>query len=452
MIKHFLLLLIPFFLTAGGIQVSTIPLPTTYIQLIDYDEDCDDDCLQAYLDDGQIFTFLAIAHDKLDNEALDDARMVYVGLFNIGSSYMVDRELKIAMILPYKLIGRYAYSTSNAVFAYLLTRNHPFVLKNFQINDEGPDEMARVLNEIRDENFHYVIAPLTPEGARFIVENEEELKVFFPTINKNDLNTSAENISFGAIDYQTQIDRLTPRASSPLVIMYDKSPKGKKLLQMTKESYLGSDEPFQPTTRREASLTVDLPYDPELEPTKKQVIAYGIDRKTSNLQYHFENNKKIQFGSFFLNTPVIKSTMILSQLSLYDTNATNVLSTQISYDPLILSMTQTKDRNNFYIANSISVNNNTLVETNSLLSNDIAYDWINYASTIGADYFYHRITNAERTYPLPMINNQVIYPVSIVKPSGARFEVVEKGELPQLDSNATAEEPLEKLSPASFPG
>ena len=228
--------------------------------------------------------------------------------------------------------------------------------------------------------------------------------------------------------------------------MYDKSSQGKKLLQMTKESYLESDEPFQPTARQEVSLKEELPYDPELEPTKKRVIAYGIDRKTSNLQYHFQENKKIQFGSFFLNTPVIKSTMILSQLSLYDTNATNILSTQISYDPLILSMTQTKDRKNVYITNSISLNNNTLVETNSLLSNDIAYDWINYASTIGADYFYHSITNAERTYQLPMVNNQVIYPVSIVKPSGARFEVVEKGELPQFDANTTDEALLEESS------
>jgi hypothetical protein len=45
-----------------------------------------------------------------------------------------------------------------------------------------------------------------------------------------------------------------------------------------------------------------------------------------------------------------------------------------------------------------------------------------------------------------MVNNQIIYPVSIVKPSGARFEVVEKGELPQFDTNATAEESLQESS------
>ncbi|MGB6019171.1 MAG: hypothetical protein WBF77_06205, partial [Sulfurimonadaceae bacterium] len=423
--KHFLLLLVPFFLIAESTQVSTIPLPTTYIQLIDIDEDCDNDCLQELLDNGQIFTFLALADDKLECMELDDERMIYVGLFNIGSANMVQEELKIAMILPYKLIGRYAYSTSNAVFAYLLTRNHPFVLKNFQINDESPEEMERVLDEIKEEEFHYVIAPLTPKGARIIVENEEELNVYFPTINKNDLNTSAENIYFGAIDYKAQIDKLAPRASSPLVVMYDKSAKGKKLYKQTTESYMNNDLPFKETSRKEVYKELEEEYDERLEPTKKKVIAYGIDRQTTNLKWHLEENKKIQFGTFFLNTPVIKSTMIVSQFTTYDTNITNILSTQINYDPLMFSMTQKQDRDNMYIANSININNNTLIEANSLLSNDIVYDWINYASTIGADYFHHAITRAERTYQLPMVDNQVLYPISIVKPSGSRFEVVE---------------------------
>ncbi len=433
MIKYFSLLFIPFFLLAESTQISTIPLPTTYVQLIDLDEDCDNDCLQEYLDEGQVFSFLALANEKLECMELDDERMIYVGLFNIGSNGLLQEELKIAMILPYKLIGRYAYSTSNAVFAYLLTRNHPFVLKNFQIDDESPEEMERVLEEIKEQDFHYVIAPLTPKGARLIVENEEELNVYFPTINKNDLNTSAENIYFGAIDYKAQIDKLTPKASSPLVVFYDKSAKGKKLFEQTKESYLNSELQFQPTSREEFYKEHNEEYDEKLEPTKKRVIAYGIDRKTTNLKWHLENNEKIQFGSFVLNTPVIKSTMIVSQLTSYETNTTNILSTQINYDPLMFSMTQQQDRANMYIANSININNNTLIEANSLLSNDIVYDWINYASTIGADYFYHTITRSERTYQLPMIDKQVFYPVSIVKPSGSRFEVVEEGEVPVLD-------------------
>ena len=334
------------------------------------------------------------------------------------------QELKVAMILPDKLIGRYSYSTSTAVFAYFLTRENPFLLKSFQVADESPEEMERVLNEIKEQEFHYVIAPLTPIGARFIVENEYELNVFFPTINKNDFSTAAENIYFGAIDYRAQIDKLVSLASSPLVIMYDKSAQGKKLLKMTEESYLESGKLFQPTSCRQVSLHEGVPYLSGLEPKKKKVIAYGIDKKTSNLKHHFKKNKEIQFGSFFLDTPPVKSTMILSQLSLNDTKVTNTLSTQINYDPLILSMTQKKDRENLYIANSISIRNDTLVDTNSLLSNDIVYDWINYASTIGADYFYHMITDSDRTYQLPMVDNQIIYPISIVQPYGSHFKVV----------------------------
>ncbi len=442
MLKPLLLLLFPLFLFAESSQISTIPLPTTYIQLIDANTSCDNDCLQAYLDDGQIFTFLALANDKLECMELEDERMIYVGLFNIGTNEMIEEELKIAMILPYKLIGRYAYSTSNAVFAYLLTRNHPFVLKNFQIDNESPEELARILETIKEEGFSYVIAPLTPRGATTLVEQEDELNIYFPTINKNDLNTSAENIYFGAIDYKAQIDRLTPKSTSPLVILYDKSAKGKKLYAQTKESYLNNDLKFQKSRRRAVFKKLNEVYSPRMEKTKKRVIAYGIDRKTSNLKWHLEGNKKIQFGSFFLNTPVIKSTMILSQFTSYDTNVTNILSTQINYDPLIFSMTQTQDRDNMLIANSININNNTLIEANSLLSNDIVYDWINYASTVGADFFYHQITHTERTYQLPMVDNQVLYPISIVKPSGSRFKVVEQGKLPVLDENGTLAMPI----------
>lgn len=331
-------------------------------------------------------------------------------------------EPKVAMIVPDKLIGRYAYSAPTAVFAYFLTRNRPFMLKSFHVSDESPEEMKRVLREIREKAFHYVIAPLTPTGARFIVENEAGLNIFFPTINKNDFSNAGKNIYFGAIDYKAQIDKLIPLASSPLVIMYDKSAQGKKLLKMTRESYLQSNQPFLPTSRRQLSLLEGTRYLSGLEPKTKEVIAYGVEKKTANLKHHFEKNKEIQFGSFFLDTPLIKSMRILSQLSLHDTKVTNVLSTQINYDPLILSMTQKRDRENLYIANSISIHNDTLSETNALLNNDIVYDWINYASTIGADYFYHVITHSDRIYQLPMVDNQIIYPVSIVQPYDSRFK------------------------------
>lgn len=113
--------------------------------------------------------------------------------------------------------------------------------------------------------------------------------------------------------------------------------------------------------------------------------------------------------------------MIMSQLTMYDVNATNVLSTQINYDPLILSLTQYVDRHKMIIANSITQNNSIFIETNSLLGNDIVYDWINYTTTVGMDFFFTQITNQDRQYKIDMQDNQMIYPIELLRPSKTRF-------------------------------
>jgi len=111
----------------------------------------------------------------------------------------------------------------------------------------------------------------------------------------------------------------------------------------------------------------------------------------------------------------------MSQLTLYDANATNVLSTQINYDPLLLSMTQYIDRKDMIVANSITENNNVLIETNSLLGNDIVYDWINYTTTVGIDYFFNKITNEDRAYDIIVEEEQMIYDIELLQPSRSRF-------------------------------
>ena len=111
----------------------------------------------------------------------------------------------------------------------------------------------------------------------------------------------------------------------------------------------------------------------------------------------------------------------MSQLTLYDTNATNLLSTQINYDPLLLSMTQYIDRENMIIANSLTEQNNILIETNSLLGNDIVYDWINYTTTVGIDYIYNEITGEEREYDVATKDGQMIYEIELLRPALSRF-------------------------------
>ncbi len=434
-----LFLLLPSFLLAQSFMLSNIPLPKTYIQDLDPYE-CDETCMQEYLDNGQVFSFLAHAYKKLENNTQNDARVMFVSIFNLGS-FSSGATIKIALLLPYKKIGKYAASTTNATFAYMMTKSHPFLLKSYKIEDESTQEIEKSLQQIQKDGFNYVIAPLTKKGTQNIIDINPNINIYFPTINKKDVNTPSTSLYFGAIDYEKQSNLLLKEALSPLIIFSDKSATGKKLALYQEEEYL------HPTVKKEEifsdensssffgdviSVFSQVQEDEDIEvkdtsvdinETKEDKIVYKyfISRKTTNLERYLKENEKILQGSFLINTPIIKSGMIMSQLTLYDVNATNVLSTQINYDPLILSMTQYIDRKNMVIANSITQHNHILTETNSLLSNDIMYDWINYSTTIGVDYFYSLMSGEDRIYDARLIDNQMTYNIELLQPSHSKF-------------------------------
>lgn len=413
--KKLLLLLLPLILLSESFLVSSIPLPKTYVQNLD-PYACDEACLRDLIDHGQIFTFLAHANKRTEDPELNDIRLIFASVLNLGSIRQ-SNELKIALLLPHRRIGRYAFSTTNSVFAYMLAKNQIFEIKSFQVESEEVDELDRALEMIESEGFYYVIAPVTRHGASIIAGLNPELTIYVPTINKKDVNSTSPSLYFGGIDYRAQINALLNEAESPLVIFYDKSYLGQELESYTKEAFLSHE-----INKTEPSAFF-MSFSEETEKTsvQKEVYSYAIEKSTSNLEHQIKENKKIQHGSFILNTPIVKSGMIMSQLTLFDTNVTNILSTQINYDPLIFSMTQYRDRKGMVIANSIGTNNNILVEANNLLVNDIVYDWINYATTVGADFLFHLITQSEREYNLPMIDNQIEYPIMLSEPSHSRF-------------------------------
>ena len=404
----FTILLLPVIGFAQSFLISSIPLPKTYIQNLD-PYPCSENCMQEYIDNDMIFSFLAHATTKLENEDHNELRNMSISILNLGSS-IINKKLKIAILLPYKKIGKYASSTTNASFAYLITKNQTFELKSYKIESESVENIAVALDSIQNDGFTHVIAPLTSTGADAVIQIDPEISIFFPTINKQDILSTSKNLYFGGIDYKAQSDLLIQEAVSPLVIFYDKSAIGKKLA-------LYEDNKFKYETVEDINTK-------ELRQVKikdRKTIKYSISRARTNLEKHLKENKKIQLASFFINTPIVKTSMIMSQLTLYDANATNVLSTQINYDPLILSMTQYNDRKDMIIANSITEHNNVLIETNSLLSNDIEYDWINYTTTVGMDYFFHLLTNTDREYNVELVDNQMIYPIELLKPSVSKF-------------------------------
>ena len=413
--KKLALSLLPLIAFAQSFIVSDIPLPKTYIENVDPYK-CDEECLQEYLNNDMIFSFLAHASTSLNDESLQESKSIYMSVLNMGAFHS-NATLKIAMLLPSKKIGKYAATTTNAAFSYLLQTGNPFVLKSYNIQSEETQEIQTALLNIQTDGFDYVIAPFTKMGVENTIEIDPSIHIYFPTINKKDVNTSSNYLYFGGIDYEAQSDMLLKEATSPLVIFSDKSSLGRKLAAYQEDSFINPHSDIN-----ELEYTEESAFDTEAAPEeKKEVIKYFLSRRTTNLEPYLKDNEKIIEGSFFINTPIIKSGMILSQLTLYDTNATNVLSTQINYNPLLLSMTQYVDRKHMIVANSLTTNNNVLIETNSLLNNDIVYDWINYSTTVGTDYFHSLITNEPRKYDIPLNENQMAYGIELLKPSLSKF-------------------------------
>jgi hypothetical protein len=390
--KLTMLLLLPILAFSKSFLISSVPLPKTYIMNVDAYE-CDEDCMQNYLDKGMIFSFLAHAQTKLSDERLDEMRVMNMAALNVGSQQISSAKVRIALILPYRIIGKYAPSTTNAAFAYLMTKTQPFELKSYKVESESEEDLRNALSKIKNDDFDFVVAPLTQNGANNIAKIDPRIFIYIPTVNKKDsISASSSYIYYGGIDYKAQTELLLSEAASPLAIFYDDSSTSTKLAQYEEGTFRNG-----------------------------RTVKYSVPKETTNLKNYLDKNYKIANGSIFINTPVVKTGMIMSQITLYDVKYKNILSTQINYDPLLLSMTQINDRKKMIVANSIIGNTNVLVETNALLSNDIVYDWINYTTTVGIDYFFNRMTNEDREYNLPMVNNQIIYQIELLKPSYSRF-------------------------------
>ncbi len=387
------LFLLPISLFSRSTQPSNVPLPEITVQNLD-PYPCNEACMQKYLDNGLIFSYLSYTSIEMQGEFLSKEKVYYAPV--IKSEPTIKRKkIRIALLMPYKTIGRYAASTTNASFAYLISKESPFELKSYKIEDESYEEILKALNKIKDDGFEYVIAPMTQVGEKVISKINPSINIYFPTINKKDTQNSSSYLYYGGIDYRAQIDMLLKFSSSPLVIFYDNSEVAQQLSLYEEFSYKQN--------------------------AQRSVIKFEIPQKITNLEKQIKDNSKISGGSFFLNTPIVKSGMIMSQLTLYDTSVTNILSTQANYNPLLLSMTQYRDRKEMIIANSITINDDLLVETNSILQNDIVYDWINYTTTVGMDYFSHLINNEKRSYDIEIKSNQMIYPIKLFQPSVSRF-------------------------------
>ena len=369
------------------------PIPPVQSIFLDIDaKKCNMECLQEYLDNGEFFSFLA----KYENySGFDDMQKTYeelTVLFNIKKESLA--PIKVALLVPQKTIGRYSIATANSILSYLIFKKRDFIFEVFNCINEDQKSITEAIKKIEDKNFRFVIAPVTNKGAKIIAKSSTTIIFYIPTVNEKFINLQKPNIYYGGIDYEEQIQKLEFFANERIAIFKDGSELSNNLTKMVEENF------------------------------ENIVYKANIKNSKTNFKSLLKKNKKLQNATIFLNTPLVKSSLIASQLRYYKIEPYSLLSTQINYHPVILTLTQHEDRKNFFIANSITEPDFELNEINSILRNSIYYDWINYSTSIGVDYIFSTFIDRQniRKFSEPMESNQIKYQISIVKPALSQFE------------------------------
>lgn len=301
---------------------------------------------------------------------------------------------KIAIIYPSRIVGKYAKSTISTISAFLIFNNQQFDIQTFDTYDENIDNILREMVDLHEKGFTKVIALFTQNGFNILnsLEESKSAKIYFPLINKTEILTENENFIFGGISYQDQLDLLQSLSNGKNTMFYK---KGGYTENKLKDLYLNS---FVSTG-----------------------IIKAIQRKQNNYKI-IMNDERMNGNTILLNTYPVKSAIILSQLTAYEINPIKILSTQINYNPILVKLTQERDRKEFYIANSIAKVDDFIEDYTRLLGSDVTYNWVDYSSLVGVNYLLN--DNESEIIRTKVIDNQVEYEPALFKSTSYGFKEV----------------------------
>jgi len=298
-------------------------------------------------------------------------------------------ELKVALLVPKKVIKGYAKRVSNSIMSYFIFRDRDFTFEVFDCVDESEQNIIDTLARIKSKGYKYVIAVMTPSGAQSVINYESEMLVYIPTLHGSMFPKSG-NIYYGGIDYKKQIDKLMAYSNGKVAIFMGKSWLAQRLTAYVQERN----------------------YDSYIKPVESAKI---------NPKYIVKNNFHLQGASVFFNMPLVSSALLASSFSSYEIKPYALFSTQVNYSPLLFTMIQREDRQNFYLANSINYVNSKLNDTNQNLGIKIKYDWVAYSSSVGLDFIYSRYYGVDTIFNEDMIEHQIKYRTKIVKIKNDEF-------------------------------
>ena len=381
--------------------ISPLPLPQQEILNIST-EKCGTSCLLNYFAKGEFFSIVAFFDPSIDNTELRSKLSSVLGDLGIADQMLPPTlqgsgKIKLALLMPKKIIGRYSASSIDTILAYLMTRGNDFVFEIFDSGDESRSNLNSTYKNIAKENYDFVIAILTPKGAQEFATLDISLPTYVPTINRKQINISSlpKNLIFGGIDYEAQIELLLSLAGSKNIIAYnDKSLIGKTLGGILKNK------------------------------SNRVVFEEEIDSESAKtfVQKLSKHERLIANNVVFFNTPPARTGLVASQLGLAKNKPDKFLSVQTNFHPQILLLIQKEDRRNLFIANVINNQNPKLVEYTSLLGGDLRYDWVNYATAVGVEQLIlAQINQGKRFFNERVKDGQVEYINRIYKSDAKSF-------------------------------
>ncbi|AQW85965.1 hypothetical protein CPIN18020_0756 [Campylobacter pinnipediorum subsp. caledonicus] len=387
--KYILIFFLFFSVFAKEQRMSDIKPVTMYY--IDLEPGfCDDDCLNELLQQDMIASFLA-RFDRLRVTSLELLDK-YLKIYYYTPDMVLNDNLKIAVILPQKIIKSYSDSVTKSLISYALKYDLNVDLKFINSDDESPENIQKALDEARKDSIKYFIAPLTANGVILINKLAYPNETFFlPSVHSSLFKLNNPNFVFGGVDYQAQIKSLFEFANNKISAFSDGSFTGNSLNNYVKNI------------------------------SKNSVYEVEMLAKNIKLEEYFNNFSYINNSSIFLNLSLIKASLIATQLKIFEIEPFALLSTQINYNPKFLQLVKTSDREKFYIANSIFLDDDSLSSINALFGIDLRYNWIGYSSSVGLDYIYSLATGKNRKFDQEIIDNQVIYGVDILKTDEYNF-------------------------------
>ncbi|RBQ30542.1 hypothetical protein CRU92_11755 [Arcobacter sp. FW59] len=376
--KHLVTLIFMAILFSGCLQkqVVQLKLPNQTVPVKQVDED-KKTVVEEFISNDTIIQEEIINNSGSQNEIIKDGDSIVISDIDGTKA-----NIKVAFVYPSSLVSKYARNSINTVSGYLSFVKANYNLVVIDSINESLESINKAFDKVKEEGITKVIALYTPNSINNINKIAlNDILVYLPLIEKKESLENNDNLIFGSISYEEQLKKLSYYTDGPNVLFYQ-------------DTYLGT----------------------KLKNSYESVVDYTIVRKEIKKdETNFRSivvDSRLRNSALFLNTDIVKSSLILSQLRANDIYPKMIFSTQINFDPVLMTLTQDKDRERLVLANSIENIDNKLKDEILSYGGNIIYEWVDYSTLVGINY----LINGNNSFiPTKVLENQAIYTPRLFK-------------------------------------